>query len=118
MDSPNRIEEEAAAATRDARRSADATRAWASETLDKARATARDLRDDVLPAFDALADRMQELTARGKAAASDASAQARVKLDETRERTSAYVAEKPLQSMAIAAAAGAVLALLLGRRRR
>jgi ElaB/YqjD/DUF883 family membrane-anchored ribosome-binding protein len=32
-------------------------------------------------------------------------------------QTSAYVAEKPLQSMAIAAAAGA-LALLLGRRKR
>ena len=44
--------------------------------------------------------------------------QARDTLSGVASQTSAYVAEKPLQSMAIAAAAGAALALLLGRRKR
>ena len=49
--------------------------------------------------------------------AAETSAQAREKLNEYGEKTSAYVAQQPLKSMAIAAAAGAALALLLGRRR-
>ena len=95
----------------------DATRAFANEALDKANAKVHSLREDVQPAIDALSVRVHDMAARGKAVAADTTAQTREKLGEVTDKTSAYVAEKPLQSMAIAAAAGAVLALLLGRRR-
>ncbi|MBK6615529.1 hypothetical protein [Ottowia sp.] len=100
-----------------AERAVDATRAFANEALDKANAKVHSLREDVQPAIDALSARVHDMAARGKAVAADTTAQTREKLGEVTDKTSAYVAEKPLQSMAIAAAAGAVLALLLGRRR-
>ena len=43
--------------------------------------------------------------------------QTRDKVNEYADRTSAYVQDQPLKSMAIAAAAGALVAMLLGRRR-
>ena len=105
-------------------KSADATertietaRRYANEALDRADAGVRSLREDVQPAIDALSARVQELAERGKALASQTSAQTREKLNEYSEKTSTYVAQQPLKSMAIAAAAGAALALLLGRRR-
>lgn len=100
-----------------AERAVDATRAFANEALDKANAKVHTLREDVQPAIDALSARVQDMAARGKAVAAETTAQTREKLGEVSDKTSAYVAEKPLQSMAVAAAAGAVLALLLGRRR-
>ena len=96
---------------------AEATRARVNEAIDKASAKLHSLRDDLQPTIESLSAQVHELTARGKAAAADASQQTRDKLSEVAEQTSAYVAEKPFKSMAIAAAAGAALALLLGRRR-
>ena len=84
---------------------------------DKADAKVRSLREDVKPAIDAISSRVHDMAARGKAAAAETSAQTREKLNEYTDKTSAYVAEQPLKSMAIAAAAGAALALLMGRRR-
>ena len=85
--------------------------------IDKADAKVRSLREDVKPAIDAISSRVHDMAARGKAAAAETSAQTREKLNEYTDKTSAYVAEQPLKSMAIAAAAGAALALLMGRRR-
>ncbi|CAM5792861.1 hypothetical protein ACFOHU_03285 [Ottowia pentelensis] len=96
----------------------DAPRTRVGEALDKAQARLHRLREDVLPRLESLSAQMDELGTRGKAAARSANRQARQKLSSAADQTSAYVAEKPLQSMAIAAAAGAALALLLGRRRR
>lgn len=93
-------------------------RSLANDTLDKADAKVRTLRDDVKPAIDALSARMQDLAQQGRAAATETTAHARDKLNEVASRTSSYVAEQPMKSMAIAAAAGAVIAMLLGRRRR
>jgi len=95
----------------------ETARRYANEALDRADADVRSLREDVQPTIDALTARMQELAERGKAMAAETSAQAREKLNDYGEKTSAYVAQQPLKSMAIAAAAGAALALLLGRRR-
>lgn len=95
----------------------EATHQHAREALDKANAKLRQLRDEFQPTIESLSAQARELHARGKAAAADASAQAREKLNGVANQTSAYVAEKPLQSIAIAAAAGAALALLLGRKR-
>ena len=100
-----------------AERTVETARAYANDALDKADAKVRSLREDIKPAIDAVSARVQDMAARGKAAAAETSAQAREKLNEYSERTSSYVAEQPLKSMAIAAAAGAVLAMLMGRRR-
>ncbi len=95
----------------------DSARLYANEALDKADAKVRSLREDVQPAIDAISNRVHDMAARGKAAASETSAQARDKFQEYSEKTSAYVTEQPLKSMAFAAVAGAALAMLLGRRR-
>ena len=100
-----------------AERSVESARLYANEALDKADAKVRSLREDVKPAIDAISSRVHDMAARGKAAAAETSAQTREKLNEYTDKTSAYVAEQPLKSMAIAAAAGAALALLVGRRR-
>lgn len=100
-----------------AERTVDSARLYANEALDKADAKVRSLREDVQPAIDAISSRVHDMAARGKAAASETGAQARDKFQEYSERTSTYVQEQPLKSMALAAAAGAALALLMGRRR-
>ncbi|MFV0681484.1 glycine zipper domain-containing protein [Ottowia sp.] len=98
-------------------RTIDAARAHAEQVLDKADAKARTLSEDIKPAIDAISARMQDVAARGKTVAAETTAQAREKFHQVSDKTSTYVAEQPLKSMAIAAAAGAVVALLLGRRR-
>jgi len=105
------------AAADHAERTVDTARAYANDALDKADARVRSLREDIKPAIDAVNARVQDMAARGRAAAAETSAQARDKFQAYSERTSSYVAEQPLKSMALAAAAGAVVAMLLGRRR-
>jgi ElaB/YqjD/DUF883 family membrane-anchored ribosome-binding protein len=124
MNTPNTIEKIADSAqdatdkmANKAERSVESARLYANEALDKADAKVRSLREDMQPTIDAISSRVQDIAARSKAAASDTSAQAREKINEYSEKTSAYVSDQPLKSMAIAAAAGAALAILLGRRR-
>ena len=100
-----------------AERTVESARHYANEALDKADAKVRSLREDIKPAIDAVGARVHEMAARGRASASETSAQARDKFNEYSDKTSAYVTQQPLKAMAIAAAAGAALALLLGRRR-
>lgn len=100
-----------------AERTVESARLYANEALDKADAKVRTLRDDIRPAIDAVSSRVQDMAARGKAAAAQTREQTREKVNEYADRTSAYVQDQPLKSMAIAAAAGALVALLLGRRR-
>ena len=95
----------------------ETARTLANDALDKADAKVRTLRDDIRPAIDAVSSRVQDMAARGKAAAAQTREQTREKVNEYADRTSAYVQDQPLKSMAIAAAAGALVALLLGRRR-
>ena len=97
---------------------ADSAQNATDKMADKADAKVRSLREDVQPAIDAVSARVHDMAARGKAVAAETSAQAREKLHDVTDKTSAYVSEQPLKSMAMAAAAGAALALLMGRRRR
>lgn len=100
-----------------AERGVESARSLANDALDKADAKVRTLRDDIRPAIDAVSSRVQDIAARGKAAVAQTREQTREKVNEYADRTSAYVQDQPLKSMAIAAAAGALVALLLGRRR-
>ena len=101
-----------------AERGVESARSYANEALDKADAKVRTLREDIKPAIDAVSSRVQDMAARGKAAAAQTRDQTRDKVNEYADRTSAYVVEQPLKSVAIAAGVGALAALLLGRRRR
>lgn len=96
----------------------EAARTLAHETLNNAEAKVRTLREDIKPAIDAISTRVQNMAEHGRAACAESSAQARKKLNAAASKTSAYVSEQPMKSMAIAVAAGAALAFLLGRRRR
>ena len=100
-----------------AERGVESARSFANDALDKADAKVRTLREDIKPAIDAVSSRVQDMAARGKAACAQTADQTRDKVNEYADRTSAYVQDQPLKSMAIAAAAGALVALLLGRRR-
>lgn len=74
----------------------------ATETAAETTTSARPARDDMQPALDALCDLSQQ-----------ACRQAQIYAD----RASDYVVRQPIKSVAMAAAAGAVLALLLGKKR-
>ena len=120
-DTVNQLADDAATATErladKAERGVETARSLANDALDKADAKVRTLRDDIRPAIDAVSSPVQDMAARAKAAAAQTREQTREKVNEYADRTSAYVQDQPLKSMAIAAAAGALVALLLGRRR-
>jgi ElaB/YqjD/DUF883 family membrane-anchored ribosome-binding protein len=78
---------------------------------------AENVRAEVQTAIDALGGCVRELADYTHALAGDTRDQTREKLRRIADRTEAYVTKKPFQSMAFAAAAGALATLLLGRRR-
>lgn len=96
-----------------AEQAAEATRDFADEAIDKAGAQVRELRDEFDPAVDLLATKARKLARRGLAAASDTGAQAQRALARCADATGKYVAEQPVKSVLIAAAAGAAIAALL-----
>lgn len=77
--------------------------------------TAR-LQDDVGRMVQALSEQVAELAREAQRLGAEKRGSTQDTLAALADECSAYVREKPLQSMAIAAAAGAVFALLLGRR--
>lgn len=77
--------------------------------------TAR-LQDDVGHLVQALSEQVAELAREAQRLGAAKSDSTQDTLAALADECSAYVREKPLQSVAIAAAAGAVFALLLGRR--
>jgi len=95
----------------------DVTRALANSALDGADAGVQHLRENVPPAIEALSERAQSLAGQAQELAARTRDQAQQRLADAADRASARVADKPLQSMALAAAAGALLAFLLARRR-
>lgn len=120
-DAVEKLAESANAATDKIAHKAESTvesaRAFANEALDKADTKVRTLREDIKPAIDAISARVHDMTEHGKSACAQTTAQAREKFNQVSNKASAYVSEQPMKSVAIAAAAGAVLAMLLSRRR-
>lgn len=74
------------------------------------------LREDLQPGIEGLEQSGRRLARHGKALARDAYEQTTETLQQAHERASHWVGARPWQSMAVAAATGAALALLLGRR--
>ena len=89
------------------------TRSYAKEALDQAEGKIRELRGNVDPMVDKLAETAQKLARQSM----DMAAEAKHKAEESMARyagiTTKYVTEQPVRSILIAAAVGAAVALLV-----
>ena len=90
----------------------ESTRAFASDSIDKAGDKVRELRRD--------GSKAQEFAAKGKELAADATTRVRDQVSHYAKATEDYVHEKPVQSVLIGVAAGAAIATaaLLASRKR
>ena len=95
---------------------ADAASAAADQPAEALANKAARLQDDVGQMVQALSEQVAELAREAQRLGAEKSSSTQDTLAALADECSAYVREKPLQSVAIAAAAGAVFALLLGRR--
>ena len=95
----------------------DATREYASETLDHAESKVRDLRSSIESAIDLFAAKNQKLARQGLDMAVDAKERAQKQFNRATDATTHYVSEQPLRSVLIAAAVGAGVALLIAALR-
>lgn len=91
----------------------DATRGYANQMLDAADEKMHALQSKVEPALDRFASKAQDLAQRGMDMAGHTKDQAKESLSHYSAATTRYVAEKPVQSVLIAAAVGAAVALLV-----
>ena len=95
----------------------DATRQYAHDAVGAAESKMHNLRSNVEPAIDMLASKAQHLAHQGMDAAVYAKDRAQESLVRYSDATSQYVARQPVRSVLMAAAAGAVLALILSPSR-
>jgi len=95
----------------------DSSREYANDTLDKAERKVREIRGQVDPVVDRLASQAQKLARQSLDMAADAKYKAQQSMTRYARATSHYVAEQPVRSVLIAAAVGAVVALLVSETR-
>jgi ElaB/YqjD/DUF883 family membrane-anchored ribosome-binding protein len=100
-----------------ASRALDSTRDFASEALDRAESKVRELRGSVDPVVDMLTSKAQKLARHSLDLASEANYRAGQSLRHASRATTRYVADQPVRSVLIAAAVGAVVALLISSAR-
>jgi ElaB/YqjD/DUF883 family membrane-anchored ribosome-binding protein len=114
---PSQLAEDARQTAADA---IDTTRAYAQNAVNAAGEKVRDLRRDAEPGGEQLAARVQQAVQRGLDAASTTSARAQRRLEQAADVTGKYIADQPMRSVLIAAAAGAAITALivLASRRR
>lgn len=99
--------------TQSAEKALETTRNYANQVLDVADEKVHTLRSNMQPALDNFTRKAEQLASQGVDMALQAKDKARESLSHYSAVTSRYVADKPVQSVLIAAAAGAVLALLV-----
>lgn len=93
------------------------TRDQANNAFDKADDKVRELRGEVDPLVDMLASRAQKLARQSLDIAAEAKEKAQQSLTRYASATSQYVSEQPVRSVLIAAAVGAVVAILVSSTR-
>jgi len=96
-----------------ARDTVDSTRAYAQNAVNAAGEKVRDLRRDAEPTMEQIAARVQQAVQRGLESASKTSARAQRRVEEAAELTGRYIADQPVRSVLLAAAAGAAITALL-----
>jgi ElaB/YqjD/DUF883 family membrane-anchored ribosome-binding protein len=107
---PSQLAEEARQTASDA---IDSTRAYAQNAVNAAGEKVRDLRREAEPTVEQLAARVQQAVQRGLDAASTTSARAQRRLEQAADVTGRYIADQPVRSVLIAAAAGAAITALI-----
>lgn len=95
----------------------DSTREHAIDALDKAESKMREIRGSVDPMVDMLASKAQKLARQSLDMASEAKERAEKSLKQAADATTRYVSEQPMRSVLIAAAVGALAALLVSASR-
>lgn len=95
----------------------DSTRNYANHALDVADEKIHTLRDGVQPALDKFSRKAEEYAHQGMDMAVKAKDKARESLSNYSAATTRYVADKPVQSVLIAAAVGAAVAMLVSSAR-
>ena len=91
----------------------DATRNYANHAFDVADDKVHALQNKVEPALDKLTSKAQALAKQSLEMAAQAKDKAKESLSQATAVTSRYVSDKPVQSVLIAAAVGAAVALLV-----
>lgn len=94
------------------------TRDQANHAFDKADNKVRELRGEIDPMVDMLASKAQKLARQSLDMAAEAKEKAQQSLTRYASATSHYVSEQPVRSVLIAAAVGAVVAILVSSTRR
>ncbi len=95
----------------------DSTRGYANQALDTAENAIDQLHSHAQPAINKFSRQAEKIAHQGIDMAVQAKDKARESISHYSEATSRYVAEKPVQSVLIAAAVGAALALLVSSAR-
>ena len=95
----------------------DSTREHANDALDKAESKMREFRGNVDPMVDMLATKAQKLARQSLDMASEAKDRAEKSLKQAADATTRYVSEQPLRSVLMAAAVGALVALVVSTSR-
>lgn len=95
----------------------DSTREHANDALDKAESKMREFRGNVDPMVDMLASKAQKLARQSLDMASEAKDRAEKSLKQAADATTRYVSEQPMRSVLMAAAVGALVALLVSTSR-
>jgi ElaB/YqjD/DUF883 family membrane-anchored ribosome-binding protein len=95
----------------------DSTRSYANHALDIADEKVHNLRDNVQPTLDKFSRKAEQYAHQGIDMAMQAKDKARDSLSQYSAATTRYVADKPVQSVLIAAAVGAAVALLVSSAR-
>lgn len=95
----------------------DSTRNYANHALDLADEKIHSMSNGVKPALEKFSRRAEEYAHQGMDMAVQAKDKARESLSHYSAATSRYVADKPVQSVLIAAAVGAAVALLVSSAR-
>ena len=103
--------------TSSADRAIDSTRNYANHALDVADEKIHSLRNGMQPALDKFSRKAGEYANQGMDMAMQAKDKARESLSHYSAATGRYVSDKPMQSVLIAAAVGAVVALLVSSSR-
>jgi len=93
------------------------SRSYAKEALDQAEGKIRELRGNVDPMVDKLADTAQKLARQSLDMANEAKHKAEESMSRYAGMTTKYVSEQPMRSVLIAAAVGAAVALLVAAAR-
>ncbi|HSV57447.1 MAG TPA: hypothetical protein VLJ19_01010 [Variovorax sp.] len=91
----------------------ETTRAYAQNAVNAAGEKVRDIRRDAEPTMEQIAARVQQAVQRGLESATKTSARAQRRIEEAADVTGRYIADQPVRSVLLAAAAGAAITALV-----